>query len=73
VQSLRNNAIGIYDQRKQRRKQKKQIEDTLDAQFHSRLCIASFHKFKAVRDALPNPGDVISSPGADNENKKRNL
>ena len=69
VHSLRNNAIEIYDQSKKTKEKK----DALIAHFHSRLCIVSFSKFKAVRDALPNAGNVVAAPGADNENKKRDL
>jgi hypothetical protein len=58
---------------KKRKETKGRKKDALNAYCHSRLCIASFHKFKAVRDALPNPRDVVSTPGANNENKKRNL
>lgn len=39
---------------------------SLNAQFHSPLCVASFDKFIAVRDALRDPGHVIPNPSTNN-------
>lgn len=51
----------------------RKTKEILDTYFHSPLCIASLHKIKAVRDALPNPRYIVPYPCANNQEKKGNL
>jgi hypothetical protein len=42
-------------------------ESILKSQFHSPLCRAGLHKFKAVHNALPNTRHKVAHPSTDNQ------